>query len=95
MFAAASAFAGDGKECCAHKAGNDMKGACAVTFAKLDLNADQKAGMERLAAECDKAGCTKETMAKMEESARGILSPEQFAAWKAECSGKRGEHKHS
>jgi len=65
-----------------------MKAACATTFAKLDLTAEQKTKMETLAAECDKSGCSKESMAKMEKDAKGILSEEQFTAWKAACSGK-------
>ncbi len=95
LFAASSvAFAGD-KACCAKTASNDMKAACSATFAKLDLTADQRSKMEKLAAECDKGGCNKETMAKMEKSAKRVLSPAQFATWKAECTGKMGEHAHS
>ncbi len=90
---AGTAFAGD-KACCAKHASND-KNACAATFASLDLNAEQKAKMETLAAECDKAGCTKESMAKMEKSAQGILSKEQFAAWQSACRGKMSEKTQS
>lgn len=63
----------------------EKKGACEATFAKLDLNAGQKAKMEKLAAEYDQGGCNKETMAKMEQGARKVLTKEQFAAWKAAC----------
>ncbi len=94
MFAASSAFAGE-KDCCAHMTRDQMKGACAATFAKLDLTADQRARMEKLAADCEKGGCNKETMAKMEESARTVLTKEQFAAWRAECSGKMAEKTQS
>ena len=94
IMAASSAFAGD-KACCAQGASNNMKAACGATFAKLDLTADQKGKMETLAAECDKGGCTKESMAKMEKNAQGILSKEQFAAWKAACAGKMTEEKQS
>ena len=94
IFAAASAFAGEGKACCAHGATN-AKAGCAASFAKLDLTADQKSKMEKLAAGCDKAGCTKESMSKMEREAKGILSKEQFAAWQAECSGKKAEKKQT
>ncbi len=95
FFAVSSvAFAGD-KACCAKSASNDMKAACSATFAKLDLTADQRTRMEKLAAECDKGGCNKETMAKMEKGAKRVLSPAQFAAWQAECKGKTAEHTHS
>lgn len=91
-FLAASAFAGD-KACCATTASN--KQGCEATFANLSLNADQKTKMEKLAAECDKGGCNKETMAKMEKGAKGVLSKEQFAAWKAACSGRMAEKTQS
>ncbi|MEP6821879.1 MAG: hypothetical protein ABI946_05960 [Chthoniobacterales bacterium] len=94
LLVAGSAFAGD-KACCAQHAKND-KAACAATFASLDLTADQKTKMETLAADCDKAGCTKESMAKMESSAKSILSKKQFAAWNSACKTKNtGEKKQS
>ena len=94
MLAASSAFGGD-KACCANQASNDMKGACSATFAKLDLNAEQKSKMKALAAQCEKDGCNKQSMAKMEKGAKGILSKEQFAAWKAACSGQTSEKTQS
>lgn len=72
-----------------------MKGACSATFAKLDLTSQQRAEMEKLAVECEKGGCNKETMAKMEDRAKRVLSPKQFAAWKAACTGETAEHAHS
>ncbi len=93
---AASAFAHDDKDCCAQTAGNSsMKGACEATFAKLGLTAGQKSKMEKLAAECDKTGCTKESMTKMEAGAKGILSKKQFATWKAACDGTTQEKSQS
>src|SRR5205085_7699560 len=80
IFAASTVFADD-KPCCAN--GQNMTAMCEATFAKLDLTAGQKAQMEKLAMECDKGGCTKESMAKMEKRAKGILTNKQFAAWKA------------
>src|SRR3954453_21231573 len=85
LLAASSVFADDA--CCAGMASNDMKGKCSATFASLNLSADQKAKMEKLAAECDKGGCNEQTMAKMEKGARKVLNKEQFAQWKATCSG--------
>lgn len=93
MFAGSSVFAGD-KACCAHQASNAKKD-CSATFANLDLTAEQKTKMETLAAECHKGGCTKESMAKMEKGAKGILSKDQLAAWMAACSGKTAEKTQS
>jgi Spy/CpxP family protein refolding chaperone len=86
-FALSSAFAED-HACCAGTARHEMKGACSTTFANLNLTAAQKGKMEKLAAQCDKEGCNDASMAKMEKSAKGILSKDQFAAWKANCSEK-------
>ena len=79
-FAASSSFAGD-KACCAQGAGNVAKEGCEMTFANLNLNADQKAKMEKLSAECHKGGCTEATMAKMDKEAKRVLSKEQYATW--------------
>jgi hypothetical protein len=88
------AFAHD-QACCAGMASNEMKGACSATFAKLDLNAAQKSKMEKLAADCEKGGCNEQSMARMEKSARRILNKEQFATWKATCSGKHAQKTQS
>ena len=53
-----------------------------MTFANLNLTADQKAKMQKAAADCHKGGCTEETMAKMNKEAEQILSKEQYATWK-------------
>lgn len=95
LFAVSAPAFAAGKACCAKMAGNDMKGACSATFANLELTPQQRAEMEKLAVECEKGGCNKETMAKMEDGAKRVLSPEQFAAWKAECAGNTAEHAHS
>ena len=54
-------------------------------MASLDLTADQKTKMDAAMAEHHKAGCSKETEAK------GILTKEQFAKFKAECKGEKGK----
>ena len=95
LFAASSIASAGDKACCAKTASDDMKAACSATFAKLDLTGDQRTKMEEFAAECDKGGCNKATMAKMEKGAERVLSPVQFAAWQAECKGKTAEHTHS
>ncbi len=86
-FAVSSAFAED-KACCAGTAASHMKSGCSATFANLNLTPAQQTKMEKLAAECDKGGCNERTMAKMEKGARGVLSDEQFVAWKAACSAR-------
>lgn len=79
--------------CCAMKA--SAKSSCEMTFAKLDLTATQKTKMQKLAAECDKGGCNKESMAKMERGARKVLTKEQFTAWKSACSSHHSEKSQS
>ncbi len=86
-FAVSSAFAED-KACCAGTAASHMKSGCSATFANLNLTPAQQTKMEKLAAECDKGGCNERTMAKMEKGARGVLSHEQFVAWKAACTAR-------
>ncbi|HJX25041.1 MAG TPA: hypothetical protein VJ252_02715, partial [Chthoniobacterales bacterium] len=78
MLCAGAAFAGEkgDKGCCATTASN--KAACA-DYAKLNLTADQKTKLDALQAQCDKEGCTKESMDKFMNSAEGVLSKEQFA----------------
>ena len=82
-FAATSLHAGDKKGCCAQGASNGKE--CSHTYAKLNLSPEQKTKLDSLQAQCDKAGCTKESMAKFMKSAEGVLSKEQFATLKAEC----------
>src|SRR5215467_10967728 len=86
-FAAGTMFAGEHGDC-AKKAGNEGKMACTASLATLDLTPDQKSKMETAMAEHHKAGCNQATEAKFMNDAKGILTPEQFAKFKAECSGK-------
>ena len=65
---------------------NDAKMDCSQTYAKLNLSADQKTKMDAMVAKCNKSGCTKESMDEFMKSAEGILSKEQLATLKAECS---------
>jgi len=88
MFAAGTMFAGEHGDC-AKQAGNDGKMACTVAMADLNLTPEQKTKMDTLMAEHHKEGCTKETEKKFMHEAKGILSPEQFAKFKAECKGEK------
>ena len=82
-FAASPLFAGDKAGCCAHNADGKMaKEGCEMTFASLNLTAEQKTKMEKVAADCHKAGCTEDSMANMNKQAEQILSKEQYATWK-------------
>ena len=88
--AVTSAYAGDKEKdggCCATQANNKMD--CSQTYAKLNLSAEQKAKMDALVAKCNKDGCTKESMEAFMKSAEGILSKEQMATLKTECSRMR------
>lgn len=83
-FAITPAFAGDKDKdhaCCA--TGEKMDSA---SFTKLNLSAEQKTKMNALVEKCNKDGCTKESMEAFMKSAEGILSQEQMATLKAECS---------
>jgi len=83
MLMASSAFAGD-KACCAKGAAN--AGVACVNLATLNLTADQRTKIEVWQAECMKAGCTKESRQTFLSRAKAILSAEQFAQLKAECT---------
>ncbi|MEY2558652.1 MAG: hypothetical protein QOE34_2077, partial [Verrucomicrobiota bacterium] len=70
----------------ARQASNETKMDCSQTYAKLNLSAEQKTKMDALATKCNKTGCTKESMNEFMKSAGGILTKEQLATLKAECS---------
>ncbi len=78
-----SAFAGDAP-CCSGKASADAKANC-MTFASLNITADQKAKLESWQAECMKGGCTKQSRAAFMKKAKTILSPGQYAELKSKC----------
>ncbi len=82
-FAVTSLQAGDKNGCCAQ--GANSRKACINGYAKLNLSPDQKTKLDALQAECQKEGCTKESMEKFMKSAEGVLSKEQFATLKAQC----------
>src|SRR5947209_14351149 len=90
MFATGAVFAGEHGEC-TKKVGNMEKPACSVSLASLNLTPDQKAKMDVAMAEHQKAGCSEASEAKYMKEAKGVLTPEQFAKFKAEC--KEGKDK--
>ena len=83
LLATSSAFAGDA--CCAGRSA-DGKMNCSKAFAKMNLSPEQKSKLDAAQAECQKAGCTEESVENFMQTAKGILSPEQFAQLKTECA---------
>ena len=91
MLMASPAFAG-GQGCCGGKTASNNKAMC-TDFASLNVTADQKSKLEAWQAECVKAGCTKESRANFLKQAKGILSVDQYAKLKGQCTkaGKKSE----
>jgi Spy/CpxP family protein refolding chaperone len=89
-FAAETMFAGEHGDC-AKKAGNEGKMACMTSFASLNLTADQKTKMETAMTEHHKTGCTEASESKFMKNVQGILTPDQFAKFKAECNKQKSE----
>ena len=88
LFAAGTMFAGEHGDC-TKKVGNEAKAACQVSLASLNLTAEQKTKMDAVTDEHQKAGCSEASEAKYMKEAKGILTKEQYAKFKAEC--KHGE----
>jgi hypothetical protein len=59
---------------------------CSKVYADLNLSPDQKSKMDVARAECEKEGCTKESMDKFLATAKSVLSPDQYAKVEAECA---------
>jgi len=82
-FAVTPAFAGEkdkNHSCCA------AEGACAKSYAKLNLKPEQKTKMDAAMAKCGAAGCTKESTAEFMKTAETVLTKEQMASFKAACA---------
>jgi Spy/CpxP family protein refolding chaperone len=90
LFAAGTMFAGEHGDC-AKKVGNEQKAACQVSLASLNLTADQKTKMDAAMAEHHKAGCSEASEAKFMKEAKGVLTEEQYAKFKAECQSEKGK----
>jgi Spy/CpxP family protein refolding chaperone len=88
LFAAGTMFAGEHGNC-TKQVGNEAKMACQISLASLNLTPDQKAKMDTAMEEHHKAGCTEASETKYMETAKSILTKEQYAKFKAEC--KKGE----
>ena len=88
LFAAGTMFAGEHGDC-TKQVGNKDQAACQVSVASLDLTADQKTKMDAAMTEHQKAGCSKESEHAYMKEAKGILTKEQYAKFKAECKGEK------
>jgi Spy/CpxP family protein refolding chaperone len=88
LFAAATMFAGEHGNC-TKQVGNEGKAACQASLASLNLTTEQKTKMDAAMADHQKAGCSEASEAKYMEQAKSILTPEQYAKFKAQC--KKGE----
>jgi hypothetical protein len=75
--------------CCAAKGEMD----CAATYANLNLTADQKAKMDALVEKCKGAGCTEESTKAFMQQAETILTKEQMASFKTECTKAHDKNK--
>lgn len=82
-FAAPAALAGKKQACCTTESG---KMECAQIYAKLNLTPEQKTKLDAFQARCEKDGCTEKSMTTYFKEAKGVLSAEQYAQLKAECS---------
>jgi Spy/CpxP family protein refolding chaperone len=85
LLATGSLFAGQ-KGDCNMQAANHGKMACEISMKNLDLTPAQKSKMGALMAEHQKEGCSKATESKYMKEAKGVLTKEQYAKFKAECN---------
>jgi Spy/CpxP family protein refolding chaperone len=92
MFATGAVFAGEHGDC-TKQVGNNSKMACSVSLASLNLTPDQQTKMDAAMAEHHKAGCSEASEAKYMESAKAVLTPEQYAKFEAQCKGDKGKAK--
>jgi len=91
LFAAGTMFAGEHGNC-TKQVGNQAKAACQVSLASLNLTPDQKTKMDSAMTEHQKAGCSDASEAKYMETAKSVLTPEQYAKFKAQCAkGEKGK----
>jgi Spy/CpxP family protein refolding chaperone len=88
LFAAGTMFAGEHGNC-TKQVGNEAKMACQVSLASLNLTPEQKTKMDAAMEEHHKAGCSETSEKIYMQEAKGILTKEQYAKFKAEC--KKGE----
>ena len=69
--------------CCA---GSKTRVNCSHMFDKMNLTAEQKTKLETAQAKCQADGCTKESLDEFMKTAKGVLTPEQFAQLQSHCA---------
>lgn len=85
LLAAGTMFAGEHGNC-TKQVGNQAKAACQVSLVSLNLTPDQKTKMDAAMAEHQKAGCSDASETKYMETAKSVLTKEQYAKFKAQCA---------
>lgn len=88
MFVVGAAFAGQHGEC-TRQVADKGKMACEVSLANLNLTPEQKTKMDAAITEHHKTGCNEASEAKYEQTAKSVLTKEQFAKFKAEEKGEK------
>ena len=83
LLMASSAFAG--RACCAGMSA-DGKMDCSKAFSQMNLSPEQKSKLDAAQADCQKGGCTEESLQNFMQTAKGILSPEQYAQLETKCA---------
>src|SRR5205814_2611263 len=91
IFVAGTMFAGEHGDCTKQVGNKEGKMACSVSLASLNLTADQKTKMDTAMKEHEKAGCSEASETKYMEEAKGILTKDQYAKFKAECKHGKAE----
>jgi Spy/CpxP family protein refolding chaperone len=62
----------------------EMKMACTISLAKLNLTPEQRKKMDAAMAEHMKTGCTEASEVKYMEQAKATMTPEQYTKFKEE-----------
>ena len=81
---AASVYA-DGGCCAGMSKSSKMSASCGDMVSKLNLTDAQKAKMETLKEQCNRATSTSERREMMAKGMQSILTPEQLAQWQGSC----------
>jgi hypothetical protein len=86
FFAATALFAGEQSEGIlkVQNEKKEMKMACTISLAKLNLTPEQRKKMDGAMAEHMKTGCTAASEAKYMEQAKAITTPDQYTKFKQE-----------
>ena len=85
LFVTGTMFAGEHGDCTKQVGNKQGKMACAVSLASLNLTPEQKTKMDGVMARHEKEGCNEASEAKYMETAKSVLTPEQFGKFKAQC----------